>query len=55
MMSRFDNFEMILGVVLTSLGFERLAKNQQDGLGITFAIAGINSIIDAGKALFGGE
>ena len=54
-MSNFDNFELILGIGLSAIGFQRLAANQQDGLGITFAIAGINSIIDAGKALYGGE
>lgn len=54
-MSKFDNFELFLGVGLSILGFKRLAVNQQDGLGITFAIAGINSIIDAGKAIYGGE
>tara|TARA_A200000159_G_scaffold143244_1_gene147322 strand:+ start:514 stop:678 length:165 start_codon:yes stop_codon:yes gene_type:complete len=54
-MSKFDNFELVLGLGLTVLGFNRLASNQQDGVGITFAIAGINSIIDAGKAIYGGE
>lgn len=54
-MTKFDNFEMVLGIGLSVWGFKRLAVNQQDGLGITFAIAGINSIIDAGKALYGGD
>lgn len=51
-MSKFDQFELGLGVVLSVLGFERLRMNTRDGLGITFAIAGINSIIDAGKSLY---
>lgn len=51
-MSKFDQFELGLGLVLSVLGFERLRINTTDGLGITFAIAGINSIIDAGKSLY---
>jgi len=49
----FDTFELVLGGALTIVGFDRLRKNQFDGLGITFAIAGINSLIDAGKAIWG--
>lgn len=49
----FDTFEIIFGTVLTVDGLNRLSKNNRDGLGITFAIAGINSLLDGGKALWG--
>ena len=49
----FDTFEIIFGAVLTVAGLERLSKNNTDGLGITFVIAGINSLLDGGKAIWG--
>lgn len=49
----FDTFEIIFGAVLTVAGLNRLSKNNTDGLGITFAIAGINSLLDGGKAIWG--
>lgn len=49
----FDTFEIIFGSILTVAGFNMLYKNQTDGLGITFAIAGINSLLDGSKAIWG--
>ena len=45
----FDTFEIIFGSALTIAGLNRFSKNNMDGLGITFAIAGINSLLDGGK------
>tara|TARA_Y100000992_G_scaffold194855_1_gene132471 strand:- start:558 stop:716 length:159 start_codon:yes stop_codon:yes gene_type:complete len=49
----FDTFELIFGAILTTAGLDRLSKNNTDGLGITFAIAGINSLLDGGKGIWG--
>ena len=49
----FDTFEVIFGTILTVAGLERLSRNNTDALGIVFAISGINSLLDGGKAIWG--
>lgn len=49
----FDSLEVYLGVAMATVGFHKLAKDRTDSLGIVFAIAGINSLLDGGKAIWG--
>ena len=53
MMIAFDSLEVYLGVAMVTVGFHKLAKDRADSLGIVFAIAGINSLLDGGKAIWG--
>ena len=51
----FDALEIYLGVAMVTVGFTKLAKDRGDSLGIVFAIAGINSLLDGGKAIWGNQ
>ena len=49
----FDSLKIYLGAAMVTVGFTKLAKDRGDSLGIVFAIAGINSLLDGGKAIWG--
>ncbi len=48
----FHTAELVAAGLLFSMGYERLSKTPNDGLGISFTLAGMTAFFDATQALW---